>query len=252
LGVGEGANNKLGASALISAVAFARRRTSIWKALAPTTDIFVRRMNAGYDRFFRPLQSETLPERRGILNEASFKLFAEFSIAEGGDRSPPREVVLDAIQAVEITNARLHGAVSAEKIEPTEMEIKEVQYLYRRLFHFFLIIAEGNTIEFYPKFVGCGILDTSAGDVYFSGKLFEIKAGDRRFLSVDVRQLLVYAALNKASAAREITHLGLFNPRAGISFLIGIDELCMEISGRPSSELLAEIIRIASSDDISR
>jgi hypothetical protein len=237
---------------LISAVAFARHRTSIWKALAPTTDIFVRRMNASYDRFFPPLKSETRPERRGVLNEASFKLFAKFSSERRGNLVPSRDVVLEAIEEVEIANAKLHGAASAGRIEPTAMEIEEVQSLHQRLFRFFLIISEGHAIEFYPKFVGCGFIDTSAGDIYFPGKLFEIKAGDRRFLSVDVRQLLLYAALNKASSARDITHLGLFNPRAGISFLIGIDELCIEISGRPSNELLSEIVRIVSSGDISR
>jgi hypothetical protein len=41
--------------------------------------------------------------------------------------------------------------------------------------------------------------------------LFEANAGDRGFLSADLKQLLTYAALNHASdPARPITQLGLF------------------------------------------
>ncbi len=82
--------------------------------------------------------------------------------------------------------------------------------------------------------------------------LYEVKAGERSFRSVDVRQLLVYASLSKSAGMRQLKQVGLFNPRTGLSFSMGLDELCLEVAGMPSEELLAEVIRIASSGETSR
>jgi hypothetical protein len=82
--------------------------------------------------------------------------------------------------------------------------------------------------------------------------IFEIKAGDRNVRSVDLRQLLVYSALNYADQKRQIQRIGLFNPRVGTHFSATLDEFCAEISGRPTIELLSEIVQVFSSGDISR
>ena len=81
--------------------------------------------------------------------------------------------------------------------------------------------------------------------------LWEIKAGDRKFRSVDLRQVIVYAALNRASDQHDIKGLGLVNPRMGISFKAELDEFCLEMSGKPSGELLGEVVYYISSGDIS-
>jgi hypothetical protein len=244
-------------AALISATVFAKGYTTAWKSIAPTTDIFVRRLNANLyapirDREFPPLQSVVDAKRRGLINEIAFKLFARSMVEIWSNEAEIIRAISEAAADVQVANARLRGMPASEFASPTQTEIEEVFSLFERLRWYFALASEGARIELYPKFAGCGILDTSAGDVYFSGKLYEVKAGDRSFLSVDIKQLLVYAALNKAAAARELNELGLFNPRTGVSFTIALNQLCLEISGRPSDDLLTEIIRVVSSGDISR
>jgi hypothetical protein len=117
---------------------------------------------------------------------------------------------------------------------------------------FFAHASRQTAIEVEPKFPGCGIIDTCFGDVRCGEALYEIKAGDRNFRSVDIRQLLVYAALGKSAGLAPLRQLGLFNPRTGLSFCMNLDDLCLEVSGISSEELLAELIRVFSSGETSR
>jgi hypothetical protein len=82
-----------------------------------------------------------------------------------------------------------------------------------------------------------------------SNVLYEVKAGDRFFRSIDIRQLILYSTL---SGSFKIERLGLFNPRIGISATIPMDDLCFEISGKNSAELFSEIAAVVSSGDVSR
>jgi hypothetical protein len=73
---------------MISATEFARSHTSTWKILAPTMDLFVKRMNASMlEREFPPLHSSTVSHRIAFVNEIGFELFQ--GAAEAGfTRSP--------------------------------------------------------------------------------------------------------------------------------------------------------------------
>jgi hypothetical protein len=145
-----------------------------------------------------------------------------------------------------------------EKIDPSDIEdldddeTRECWILFRRMLSFFGRFAPKQEIGVKPRFAGCGLIDACFGDILIRDILFEVKAGERSFRSVDVRQLLTYAALNKASRGKRVERLGLFNLRTGVSFDMNIDDLCLEVAGCPSEELLGEIIRVISSGDISR
>ncbi len=237
---------------MTSASAFARIHGSTWNSITPTTDLFVRRLNAIlYERVYRPIKSEVDPARRALVNEIAFHLFSKATTDNWSSRTPSAEVINEAIRDVQHANEQYYAARAAE-IPLSEIETREFLTLYERLRAFIRKAANGKPIELNPHFPGCGILDTSAGDIYFPTTLFEVKAGDRSFRSTDIRQLLLYCALNMMDGKREITHLGLFNPRIGTSFLAPLNELCLDISGRPASDLVSEIIRIVSGGEISR
>jgi hypothetical protein len=119
-------------------------------------------------------------------------------------------------------------------------------------FHIFCESNEDAYARLEPIFPGCGIIDACRGDLIVSNILFEVKAGDRLFRSVDVRQLITYATLNQISKRFTIEKVGLFNPRIGVSATISVDDLCFEISGKNSIELFSEIAAAISSGEISR
>lgn len=237
---------------MISATGFAASHTSTWKMLAPTTDLYVKRLNASMlTRVFAPLDSVTAPSRRALINEIAFELFSAVMRKETSARLDPIDLE-NATNAAKALVARMRK-VDVEQIDrPSSEELRDSSEQARRLQAFFNANYEKNAICVAPLFSGCGIIDSCVGDVYCSPTLYEIKAGDRLFRSADVRQLLTYAALNKAARGPDIIRLGLFNPRSGNAWVASLDEVCIEVSGGSADELLAEIIRVASSGDTSR
>jgi hypothetical protein len=238
---------------MISATGFARIHSSTWKSLTPTTDLYVKKINGSrVVRHFRPLDSVTSPQRRAFINEIGFELFAAAARTDGWSTWQSVSILKHAVDGAK-ERIRQFGGKSADEIsDPSKEEERECEKLGYRLHEYFRTISNGDPIDIHPIFPGCGIVDACAGDVHFCETLFEIKAGDRAFRSTDVRQLLTYAALNKAGGAWNIDRIGLVNPRTGVSFVTSIYDACSEVSGRPPEELLSEIVRIISSGDISR
>ncbi|WFU71964.1 hypothetical protein [Bradyrhizobium sp. CB2312] len=134
----------------------------------------------------------------------------------------------------------------------TANELFDIEEQRNRLSRMFCFDGMGGALLIEPSFPGCGMIDAGKGDLIYSNALYEIKAGDRLFRSVDVRQLITYSALNYVSKRFQIDSLGLFNPRVGVSATIPVDDLCAEISGKQSSDLFFDIVAAISSGDISR
>jgi hypothetical protein len=215
-------------------------------------DLFIRKMNLQlYEREFPVLSSKVVPGRRGLVNEVAFSIFCQLQ-----DRlTQPRWEDANIQRAMREATEKVASLekVSVEKIEAmNDVEIKDCDQQVKRLQTFFIQQSKRQPLIVRPRFPGAGIIDSCEGDVMFGSNLFEVKAGQRTFRAVDLKQLLIYAALNRSAHMTPIIELGLFNPRMGISFRSSIDSICLEISGCAAAELLPEIIRILSSGDLSR
>jgi hypothetical protein len=240
-------------SGVTSETAFAQSYSSTWRLLAPATDLFVRKVNTMYrEREFAPVESIVAPERRGFINEVAFELFRSRRAWFRNLGQAKRVLVSEAVELARITISRIERMQPSDIVVPSDAEEAEIDLLAERLQLFFSRVSEREGLEVQPRFPGCGIIDTCFGDIRFGDALYEVKAGDRNFRSVDVRQLMIYAALCKSARLQPLRRMGLFNPRTGFSFCISLDELCLEVSGTSSEELLAEIIRVISSGDTSR
>ncbi len=240
---------------MISELAFCQNYSSFWRAVAPTTDLFIRQLNAGlYTREFPPLAAKTLPERRGHINEVAFALFR--AEARGANRGPyysPRlDEILSAAASVEVLQHARRGGPEKNTTDFDADEINDIETQFRRLMIIFGVGPRAERLIVSPRFSGCGIVDGCFGDLLFSTTLYEIKAGDRNFRSIDIRQLLTYTTLDYLSGDRRIDTVGLFNPRVGIRAEIALDQLCWEISGKGAFTLLTEIGQAISSGEISR
>lgn len=240
---------------MISASSFCRIYSSYWRDLTPTAEIFVRRLNlAHYERDFPEMKVATSPDRRGLINEIAFSAFC-FSIRNGKTwQSGP--ISAEEIQAV---FSHLHFAQGSYRdLDPASIpfvaapEIEDISEQHRRLMLLFAPSLVSSNLVAEPQFQGCGIIDTCRGDLLVDDTLYEVKAGDRLFRSIDIRQLVTYSALNQLSKQFTINYVGLVNPRVGISAKLALDELCVEISGRGAIELLSDIASSISSGEISR
>jgi hypothetical protein len=238
---------------MISATGFARIHSSTWKSLAPTTDLYVKKINGFLaSRQFPRIDSVTAPQRRAFINEIGFELFAGAARTEGRSSWQNVSNLECAIRAARERVRQFGDRSSEELADPSKEEEQECGELGRRLHEYFRTASDDKPVNIHPNFPGCGFVDACVGDVHFYGTLYEVKAGQRAFLSTDVRQLLTYVALSKASRAWDIDRIGLVNPRTGVSFVTSIEDVCSEVAGRPTEELLSEIIRIISSGDTSR
>jgi hypothetical protein len=237
---------------MISETTFAQDHTSTWRLLTPTLDRFTRKLNLQlYEREFEVLRSTIDPSRRALVNEIAFNLFCDCPALVS---SPDNWRGQTYNRIFEETRRRISFLDNSftEAIEPlSESEIADGAEQVSRLQQFFKPRPSSQLI-LRPRFRGAGIIDSCDGDICFGSKLYEVKAGQRPYRAIDLKQLITYAALNFAGRDLPITHLGLFNPRMGTSFCDTIDNICVEISGYPGVELFAEIIRVISSGDLSR
>lgn len=240
---------------MISETKFCQQHSSIWRILAPTCDLFVRKLNDSLsDRFSPPMASIVASERRAFINEIAFTLFCDNVIAmKRGFASRPSEEELNrAVKAARSVVSRIDDDRAACDDDLEENEIDDACEQYTRLWNNITRTTEAENIIVRPKFPGCGIIDTCYGDVFAHGVLTEVKAGDRGFRSIDVRQLITYAALNYISGSYTIIKVELINPRVGVKFLIDLEELCYEIGGKSTSEMLSDVVRVMSSGEVSR
>jgi len=238
---------------MISERKFAERFTSFWHNALPRGAVVSRYINLQKTRFDYPLQSEIPADRRAVVNELGFRLFAE-QIQEGRINV---EVLhpdhLDRISraVVETVRAELPLPARAEVGETNSREIEEANLLAQRLAEFFLEYVPGETLVPTPEFAGCGILESCQGDVLAGATLYELKSGEGNFRLTDLRQVLIYCALNHAFPRYSLRDIGLLNPRKGVFYTANVDDLVRWASGASADNLFFEMTHFLTSQGIS-
>jgi hypothetical protein len=126
---------------------------------------------------------------------------------------------------------------------PTEDKIREALLLAKRLSSFLQShMDKGEELTFFPKFRGCGLIEECEGDALAGSTLYEVKSGDRKFRLIDVKQLLVYCALNYVNPMYNIDRVTLLNPRVGVFLSQPLEVLARGVAGVSASELCSDLI----------
>ena len=221
---------------------FAVGHASFWRTTLPLMESFTRTMNRALARYAVPMSSALPAARRGLVNEAAFQVFAAASASSHPVGELEREALREA-WARAVSHVRTMRQFSRTPVdgEPAEGEIAESVALARRIGEFFTGRSFARVVG-QPIFKGCGWIDEARADVLADRTLFEVKAGERRFRSVDLHQLLVYCALNFATKAHDINSVALVNPRVGVFAVLDVEELCDECAGRSAADVLDDIL----------
>lgn len=104
-------------------------------------------------------------------------------------------------------------------------------------------------VEFSPAIAGANIMPSCRADLSLGAALYEIKTVSRNFQSRDIRQLLIYLALQAATGDRRWLYGGLFNPREGVFCRFSVDWLVERLSGgRPPLDVLVGFVLALSRD----
>jgi hypothetical protein len=215
--------------------------TSFWNDTIPFCDAVVTEINKRLcASFASPLQSTTSKNRHALVNEVGFELFrASLGIAGGVRVMVRRSVELDHVMAS--VRERLARFTGAEPSPCSSVEVQDAVELAVRLETFF---APRAGLKTRLPLAGCGWLPECEADVWADCTLYEIKAGDRPFRGIDIRQLLVYSALNSESRQYELERLCLVNPRHGKYYDVGLDDLCVRAAGTGRYEVINGIINL--------
>lgn len=201
---------------------------------------YIRRRNIELGRWTRKYSS-SLKGNRGVINEMTFRIFwrcrdHNVTPAELGIESTR----LAANEAVDFIR-RFREFSRSDVRDPIAEEVEEAKELAARLQQF-VDRCEPERVVVAPSFAGCGWVDECNGDMLIDSMLCEVKAGEHKFRSRDLRQVLTYAALNMASRDYNISSVCLVNPRLGVFLQEDLDELCQELSGSSASDVLGEIV----------
>lgn len=225
---------------MISEHQFATHYSSAWRTVAPLADGFWAFENLLVERVAPPLTPRAPKGMRAVINETAFRAFCNL---QGVSGVLTRSSVLSAVDAQIFEAIRYVGRFStAPPLDPSDLDDvcrKEAGNLVLRLLHFFP--AYHSTL-LRPQFNGCGLLSACEGDLIRGNCLYEVKAGDRAFRIVDLRQLLTYAALAYASESLTFTDIGLFNPRTGVAWRKSLEEVCHAVSGLRLNDMLPILV----------
>lgn len=221
---------------MIAEIEFIRDYTSFWRTISPLSEDLVRQINSFViaNKTEGEFSSKTISSRRGLINEAAFELFNYSFNNELAPEKVAQEKLDIIVKEVSyyISQLRTNSPVFNITLEPHE--VIEVNIIANRLFSFF---SKFNNVIIRPEFSGCGKLNSCTGDVLADEVLYEVKAGSRKFKSVDLRQLVLYFTLNRFSKQYSISKLGLYNPRQGFHFVLPHQEFSIQFSGLSSEEL---------------
>lgn len=233
---------------MIGASAFSSTFTAFWSAATPACEHFVRQLNLRHYVRHLPPMTTAVKGNRPYIAEYAFCLFIERRWprdASASARSQEAAARRGAAQRLRAFTGR-EGKVD-ENLDRDQKN--EVRMIAKRLDNFF---NESGVYVPRPVFRGCGFLDKSEADILKNQTLYEIKTVDRPFRSADIRQLLMYSALNYLFPLGEIKNIALYNPRLGIYFDMPLEDVVREVSGRTPLSLFDEIFETISDGSISR
>jgi hypothetical protein len=234
---------------------------SLWSDVTPLlTPSFVAVFNEGFTKQMQSEAGNPVPgipieltvTDHGLVAELAFALVATQSARlYGGKEIELSEITKrDALQASEHEIRAILSQRKVSSSEPTDNDWLEAVRLAKNYMPF-LRRFSNSELKFSPKLQGHGVLPTCKGDLSIGATLVEIKAVNRSFAGKDLRQLIIYLALDYGAETRRWTHACLFNPRRSTFAEFSVDFLLRRISGgRPPGEVLGGILSHLGSRDI--
>ena len=246
---------------MISERSFARSFDSFWHELLPLlTPRFVSRFNEGYEMILCDHSGQELSvlpvaagvERPDIVAELAFRLARiarneEMTLDELQDEKTL--VATAELEAFELIQ-RYEGSQPTVIVPLSESERSEGLRLCSRYVALYAAYPKDSQVEFCPSFPGAGFLNSSEGDFGIGNTLIEVKTTTRKPAGKDIRQLMVYVALEANAGKKRWSHIGIFNPRRGTLHRAEIDSLVLRLSGgKPQSDVFAELIAFTESNE---
>ncbi|WP_163399519.1 hypothetical protein [Flavobacterium fluviatile] len=169
--------------------------------------------------------------RNDIVSEISFNIVEKVIIEESYiEDYIENEIKLKKIVEFTAKSIWKSGNFSEKDFLLNEIEITEIKRICQNLIEFIQKIKK-KQVKFKPTFTGYGFIPDLVGDLSIDDTLFEIKTVNRNFRSSDLKQLLLYLALQQVSSGLNWKYAGLYNPRKGTYCKFNIKNLIYDLAG---------------------
>lgn len=97
-------------------------------------------------------------------------------------------------------------------------------------------------VHFFPDISGAGAVARCQADLSIGDQLVEVKSVSRRFAAKDLKQVLVYLALDARAGSRRWKQACIVNPRLATWCRFDVEQLVRFISGEPSAVAFANLL----------
>jgi len=246
---------------MISERSFASSFLGFWTELLPMlTPSFIHMINEGYKKRLADECGEPIKDVTKNLKTGSFSLIAEFAFFLAKTSIEEKlsvEKVFNNKKYCEFAErsaldeiTKYEGRKVSFRSRLVLPELREGLALAKNYQRFFEARGKDKRIEFAPIIQGAGFLSICQADISIEDALFEIKTVDRNLAGKDIRQLLIYLALQEATGKKRWLMGGFFNPRKAIYHEFEVDEIIPRMSGKSSSEVFQDIIDFVCTRDI--
>ena len=239
---------------MISERTFARSFPTFWSDLLPLlTPRFVHLINVGFchnlknenDLPVDPIKKSNAIRDPAVISEFAFFL-SKFSIEKEIDIDELARIKEMSEQAeymaYEVVEKYEGGEISLS-LPLLQAEKDEGVALARNYQLFFSQYRKDQQIEFGPTIQGAGFLSKCKADISIGNTLFEVKTVDRNLAGKDIRQLIVYLALQNATGNSRWNRAGFFNPRKSIFHEFSVSEIIQQMAGgRSAPDVFREMI----------
>ena len=248
---------------MISERTFARYFPGFWGELLPLlTPAFVHVIKESYERhvlgdFGFPADAVGKQSESG--NSAVLAEFAYFlakaaveNKCEVAETFQSEELRTSALQCAEAAVEKYEARGGSIPATVTLGDQQEALALGRNYELFFRQRSfDTENIELSVQIPGAGFLSPCQADLSIGSRVFEIKTVDRNIAGKDIRQLIVYLALQAGTGERRWNRAGFFNPRRAVYQEFDVDQVISRMSGgRSSAEVFRDLIDFVCSRDV--
>jgi hypothetical protein len=247
---------------MISERAFAASFNDFWQDLFPMlTPALVHLIHSGHQQYVTDYMGTELPEvesRKATRDSAIVSEFAYHLFERSVVNSIPLPEAMNSsdilasaqVRAVEAVNTYEGRIIFSEPVLNAD-ELGEGYELALRYDAFVRQVGADSQVTIPLPLRGAGFLGACNADMLLGDYLVEIKTVKRNLLSKDIRQLVVYLALNAAGGNPDWKFAGFFNPRRSTFHKLVSADLIVHMSGgRPPVDVFSQLIEFACSSDV--
>jgi hypothetical protein len=231
---------------VISERTFAQSELWVWQHVAPRVGDVLRYLNANARNYAPEVSVKVSPARRTFISDLSFRV-AEVAHAAGME-------VVDVCEAgrlepIIVASSSYVSRLTQEESVVRALSSREREAIVQEAANIVALVhGEGSSVQWRPPFRGCSRVIACEGDVLGGRVLWELKSRGAilkgrasNFEPGDLRQCMVYAALDYAAGLSRFDAVGLCNPLIGRSIVIGVDKLCLDAAGASGPRVLSLI-----------